>query len=157
MPEGKQTPITEGVDFGLLDRQRSLLHNALDNSEVTKYVESAQEMLRNFRDEIPYHEVDGESEHCPYRAAYDLMDGALDVLEHGRVEIATSDEVSDKLQGMRQRALETPSVEDMVLCICKLTKVVEDVLPQIGKIVLQDYAALNEGLILSNKILKHHA
>ena len=74
----------------------------VDNSEVTKYVESAQEMLRNFRDEIPYHEVDGESEHCPYRAAYDLMDAALDVLEHGRVEIQNSDEVAEKLQDMRK-------------------------------------------------------
>jgi len=38
-------------------------------------------------------------------------------------------------------------------CVKKLTKVVEDVLPQMGKIVLQDYAALNEGLILSRKVL----
>lgn len=42
-------------------------------------------------------------------------------------------------------------------CVRLLTKVVEDVLPQIGKIVLQDYAALNEGLILSKKVLRYDA
>jgi len=39
-------------------------------------------------------------------------------------------------------------------CIKLLTKTVRDILPQIGGIVLQDYAALNEGLMLSSKILK---
>lgn len=39
-------------------------------------------------------------------------------------------------------------------CIQCLTGVVEDMLPQIGKIVLQDYARLNRGLILSSQILK---
>ena len=34
-----------------------------------------------------------------------------------------------------------------------LTQVVEDMLPQLGNIVLQDYAALNDGLILSRKVL----
>jgi len=44
-------------------------------------------------------------------------------------------------------------IKEMLECITKLDKVVNDMLPQIGKIVLQDYAALNEGLILSRKIL----
>ena len=47
--------------------------------------------------------------------------------------------------------------QEMIKCIKLLTKVVEDVMPQIGKIVLQDYAALNDGLILSSKILKANA
>lgn len=38
-------------------------------------------------------------------------------------------------------------------CITLLTKTVEDVLPQIGGIVLQDYAALNDGLILSRDLI----
>ena len=38
-------------------------------------------------------------------------------------------------------------------CIQLLTKVVTDVLPQMGKIVLQDYAALNDGLMLSDKLI----
>ena len=42
----------------------------------------------------------------------------------------------------------------MLECIRCLHGVVSDVLPQIGGIVLQDYARLNRGMILANKILK---
>lgn len=43
---------------------------------------------------------------------------------------------------------------EAIECIRCLTGVIEDVLPQIGGIVLQDYERLNRGLLLSAKILK---
>lgn len=46
-----------------------------------------------------------------------------------------------------------PTKEEMLQCIRDLYGVVNDVLPQIGKIVLQDYARLNTGLIAARKIV----
>lgn len=46
-----------------------------------------------------------------------------------------------------------PTEAEMLECIRLLTAVVEDVMPQIGNIVLQDYDQLNRGLILSEKII----
>lgn len=45
---------------------------------------------------------------------------------------------------------------EAIECIRCLTGVIEDVLPQIGKIVLQDYERLNRGLLLSAKILANN-
>lgn len=45
-------------------------------------------------------------------------------------------------------------VAEMLKCIVALRGVVEDVLPQIGVIVLQDYGQLNESLLMSTKIMK---
>ena len=39
-------------------------------------------------------------------------------------------------------------------CVKMLTSVIEDIMPQIGNLVLQDYAVLNDGLILSRKVLR---
>jgi len=50
--------------------------------------------------------------------------------------------------------ISTPSVSDLMQCVDQLNSVVKDVLPQIGGIVLQDYAALNEGMILARRILQ---
>jgi len=41
---------------------------------------------------------------------------------------------------------------DMRQCVELLHKVVEDLLPQLGNCMLQDYAALNEGLLLASRI-----
>lgn len=43
-------------------------------------------------------------------------------------------------------------LEEHKKCIRKLVVIVEDVLPQMGKIVLQDYANLNDALVLSSKL-----
>lgn len=45
-------------------------------------------------------------------------------------------------------------LKEYLECIEALRGVVDDVMPQIGSIVLQDYARLNTALILSSKILK---
>ena len=42
-------------------------------------------------------------------------------------------------------------IEEMTECIDRLVKVVEDVLPQMGKIVIQDYENLNLALMMSRK------
>lgn len=46
-----------------------------------------------------------------------------------------------------------PSIAEMHECIECLWGVVEDVLPQMGKVVLQDYERLNRGAILARSIL----
>lgn len=43
---------------------------------------------------------------------------------------------------------------DMLECIVALRGVVEEVLPQLGHIVLQDYGRLNESMMMSTKIIK---
>lgn len=43
---------------------------------------------------------------------------------------------------------------DMLACIVALRGVVEEVLPQLGHIVLQDYGRLNESMMMSTKIMK---
>ena len=43
--------------------------------------------------------------------------------------------------------------QDMLDCIKDLTAVVEEVLPQMGHIVLQDYGRLNRALMASARIL----
>ncbi len=48
----------------------------------------------------------------------------------------------------------TATNADLMECIECLTATIEDVMPQMGKIALQDYAKLNRGLLLSSKILK---
>ena len=43
----------------------------------------------------------------------------------------------------------------MGMCIKLLHAVVKDILPQLGNIVLQDYAALNTGMLLAEKYARY--
>ena len=51
-------------------------------------------------------------------------------------------------------AAQVPSSSEMLECIECLWGVVEDILPQIGRIVLQDYERLNRGSMLARSILR---
>lgn len=43
--------------------------------------------------------------------------------------------------------------QQVIDCIRDLTETIEEIMPQMGKIVLQDYARLNRGLMASEAIL----
>ena len=53
-----------------------------------------------------------------------------------------------------ESGLESPTISEMRECIECLWGVVQDVLPQIGRIVLQDYERLNRGAILARSIVR---
>src|SRR3972149_1175132 len=57
----------------------------------------------------------------------------------------------------RTIAAQRKELDDLKECAEALYGVVEDMLPQIAKICLQDYGRLNRGLMLADRLLGNHA